>query len=310
MPATYLSPGSFEALIGQYPLVDLRRARAFRAYALPGAIHLPRQSYRDSHSLAEKLEENWPDKTCLLYDQAGEMKSILEDLPHAFVLEGGASAWRNWQHKIFAEGASLIVLGGLTGVGKTETLESLETLGAQVINLERLARHSGSAFGNLWNHTQSPNGDFQYTLLKKWRNFNPSLPVWIEEEGAYLGQNSLPPSLHSRMQNSTMILLSRPVDERLDRIVAHYGSAPASNILKGIEKLASRMGVAKSQRARHYFDAGRVRDSFRILLSYYDATYQHRRDQNHQGRIIQFDMQASSDMQELLDFGLKLEGKK
>lgn len=307
MAITYLSPASFEQLLGQYPLVDLRRARAFRAYALPGAVHLPRQSYRDAATLALKLAQQWPGQNCLLYDQSGEMKAVLDLLPQAYVLAGGAQAWRAWQQEIFAAGPSLILLGGLTGVGKTEALEALSEQGAQVINLERLARHSGSTFGNLWNQNQLPNGEFQYELLKKWREFDSKSPVWIEEEGAYLGQNSLPPSLHQRMQNSPMILLDRPMEKRLDRIVEQYGNAPAAGILKGIEKLGARMGIANSQRARHYFEAGRVRESFRILLAYYDTTYQHRRDQYHQGPIIPFEVPATNFIQELIALGKEMQ---
>jgi tRNA 2-selenouridine synthase len=47
----------------------------------------------------------------------------------------------------FLSNPNLKILGGYTGTGKTEILHSLKKRGQQVIDLEGLANHRGSAFG-------------------------------------------------------------------------------------------------------------------------------------------------------------------
>ena len=43
--------------------------------------------------------------------------------------------------------AEVLVLGGCTGVGKTAILHELRLVGQQILDLEGLAKHRGSAFG-------------------------------------------------------------------------------------------------------------------------------------------------------------------
>src|SRR5689334_13004843 len=60
-------------------------------------------------------------------------------------LEGGYKVYRQRALDTFGGPYQLIVLGGLTGSGKSEVLRELKTLGEQVIDLETLANHKGSA---------------------------------------------------------------------------------------------------------------------------------------------------------------------
>jgi tRNA 2-selenouridine synthase len=67
-------------------------------------------------------------------------------------LEGGYRSYRRWCRAAIGEDGvppptRVVVLGGCTGSGKTEVLHVLRAKGEQVLDLEGLANHRGSAFG-------------------------------------------------------------------------------------------------------------------------------------------------------------------
>ena len=65
------------------------------------------------------------------------------------VLAGGYKAYRNYVLETFSLPFSLKIVAGFTGSGKTEILHELEKRGEEIIDLEKLASHKGSAFGNI-----------------------------------------------------------------------------------------------------------------------------------------------------------------
>ena len=65
------------------------------------------------------------------------------------VLEGGYKSYRHHILESLSEKRKMIVLGGMTGSSKTHILRYLKMNGQQVIDLEGLANHKGSAFGSL-----------------------------------------------------------------------------------------------------------------------------------------------------------------
>ena len=67
-----------------------------------------------------------------------------------FLLKGGYKAYRRSFIDLLDKYPwKIVVLGGPTGCGKTEILHRLQEKGQQVIDLEGLAHHKGSAFGAL-----------------------------------------------------------------------------------------------------------------------------------------------------------------
>ena len=94
-------------------------------------------------------------ETVLIYCWRGGMRSgaiaWLLDL-YGFkvnLLSGGYKAYRNIVLKTFEFPFSFKVLGGFTGSGKTELLHELKRAGETIIDLEGIANHKGSAFGNI-----------------------------------------------------------------------------------------------------------------------------------------------------------------
>ena len=66
-----------------------------------------------------------------------------------YTLVGGYKKFRNYVLDTFKLPFQFNILGGYTGSGKTELLKTLKEKGEPVIDLEDLASHKGSAFGNI-----------------------------------------------------------------------------------------------------------------------------------------------------------------
>ena len=80
------------------------------------------------------------------------------------VLEGGYKSYRNYILGKLSEKRKYIVLGGLTGSGKTGILKYIKSLGNQVIDMEEIACHKGSAFGSLGQPEQPSSEHFANIL--------------------------------------------------------------------------------------------------------------------------------------------------
>ena len=89
-------------------------------------------------------------------------------------LKGGYKAFRKWVLSTFERPFKLRVLGGLTGSGKTDYLKNLKQSGVQVIDLEALANHRGSAFGCLSMPTQPTVEHFENSLALQLASLDPS----------------------------------------------------------------------------------------------------------------------------------------
>ena len=257
---------------------DLRPAAAYAANAFPHAQHLPARSMTPA-ALTQALATHWPGQRWLAYDQAGEFESLCNGIADLHCLRGGLQAWQQWLDTCLADGGPIIILGGKTGAGKTEWLHRLQAAGAQVLDLEGLAQHKGSAFGNLEGRPQLGNLAFQVALMQNWLTFESNQPIWIEEEGPFLGHVAVPEVLYKRMLAAPMIELEVTFPQRLAHILAEYGDAPAPAMEAAIQKLASRMGLPENQRILHKFRDGKKKEAFQRLLAYYDKAYEHRRAQ-------------------------------
>ena len=75
-----------------------------------------------------------------------------------FTLKDGYKSFRNFTLTSFDKKYDLQILGGKTGSGKTEILTKLSMHGEQVIDLEKIAAHKGSAFGSLGRNVSAQSG--------------------------------------------------------------------------------------------------------------------------------------------------------
>ena len=66
-----------------------------------------------------------------------------------YLLQGGYKAFRNKALDTFRKDYALKIIGGYTGSAKTHILQKLSEKGYQVVDLELLASHRGSALGGI-----------------------------------------------------------------------------------------------------------------------------------------------------------------
>src|SRR5258706_4159293 len=92
----------------------------------------------------------------------------------------------------FPFSSTLIVLCGKTGSGKSLLLQQLELSGYPCINLEKIASHRGSSFGNLLLPPQPSQPDFEDELRQACLDFASSKYIFIEQKPASLGKRKIP----------------------------------------------------------------------------------------------------------------------
>ncbi|HWB63344.1 MAG TPA: tRNA 2-selenouridine(34) synthase MnmH, partial [Chitinophagales bacterium] len=149
-----------------------------------------------------------------------------------YTLGGGYKSYRHYVLDILDRQYPFIIVGGHTGSGKTEVLHRLKDLGEQVIDLEKLANHKGSAFGALGQPAQPSTEHFENLLANELLNFEPGKPVWLEDESKTIGRVFLDLNLWNHMCRAPLFVVQVPLEVRLKRLVAEYGE----NHLEGLEQ--------------------------------------------------------------------------
>lgn len=222
----------------------------------------------------------YPGGSLLLYCWRGGMRSasvawLMEKVGiHCYTLENGYKAYRNHLLGFFEHlPHPLKVLGGLTGSGKTERLRQMAGAGEQVIDLEGLAGHKGSAFGNLGLPPQPSTEHFQNLLFDAFSHLDPERPVWVEDESKNVGKCSLPDGLWKKMQQADFYFLPASDQERIDRLMKEYAGFNAGLLEQAILKIEKRLGFDQCRKAVEACRKGDTGAALVICLTYYDKAY-------------------------------------
>jgi tRNA 2-selenouridine synthase len=222
----------------------------------------------------------------LLYCWRGGMRSAavawLLDLYgfKIYTLAGGYKRFRNYVLDTFSEHYSFKLLGGFTGSGKTEILKTLEKKGEIIINLEEIASHKGSAFGNIGMPQQPTQEMFENILalaLSDKSIISDTPPfrqtLWLEDESQRIGLVNIPNELWKTMRRSPIYFLDIPFEERLKHITEEYGCLDKQKMMDAISRIKERLGGLEAKNAISHLESGNTIESFRILLRYYDKWY-------------------------------------
>jgi tRNA 2-selenouridine synthase len=299
------------------PIVDVRSPCEFAKGHIPGATNLPLFTdderaevgtlYKQKgHDVAverglEIVEESWSTMLAaappeileanevLVYCKRGGMRSggvawLLAQAPSlsVHVLQGGYAAFRGWAlNGTYEEHAPpCVILGGRTGSGKTDVLHAMrhsEPRG-QIVDLEGVANHRGSAFGSLGLPPQPTQQMYENTLALQWARLDASAPVFIEDEGAHVGSCGVPTGLwaHMRRSSTPIVRLEVPHQSRIDRLVREYGPHGIDRLSAAVRALAKRLGAARTDELLAHLSAepprlAEVADA--LATHYYDALY-------------------------------------
>jgi tRNA 2-selenouridine synthase len=189
------------------------------------------------------------------------------------VLDGGYKSYRRHLLESLSEKRKMIVLGGMTGSSKTHILRYLKSSGQQVLDLERLANHKGSAFGALGEPPQPTTEHFGNLLFNDFRKFNASLHFWVEDESRNIGSVFMPDIFYLNMQETPTIVLVMSVNSRLPRLMEEYSVYPSEFLKTSLLKISKRLGGDKTRDAIDAVEKGDFAKAIEIVLYYYDKTY-------------------------------------
>jgi len=191
------------------------------------------------------------------------------------VLEGGYKSYRALVREELARTtATVLVLGGMTGSGKTTLLHELARAGEQVIDLEGIAHHRGSAFGGVGLGAQPTNETVENTIHEAWRRLDPNRPVWLEDEDRRIGDVALCSEFFEHIRTGLLVLVDVPFAARVEHLAREYGRPEWTEDLAAcVRRLERRLGGELTQRCVDDILQGRFADAAAKVLGSYDKLY-------------------------------------
>lgn len=159
-------------------------------------------------------------------NRSGALATILGAIGFQVTLiEGGYKAWRAALVEDLTPQAQRLryrVICGPTGSGKTRLLHALAAQGAQVLDLEALARHRSSVLGHIPGVEQPSQKSFDSLIWDTLRGFDAARPVFIESESKKVGNVRVPDGLMEAMRASPCIDLRLSDEERVALLMEDY----------------------------------------------------------------------------------------
>ena len=188
------------------------------------------------------------------------------------VLKGGYKAYRNWVLGKFSVPEQFLVLGGLTGSGKTRVLHRLQALGQAVLDIEDRAAHRGSAFGRLGQNRYVAPQQFENEMAQDLHLLH-GRSIWLEDESRVLGGLILPPKLWEQKQAAPVFFIEIPDEERVRLLMEDYGSLDHGGVASSINKISEKLGGLRTKQALEALESNQGEVLTRMLLDYYDKLY-------------------------------------
>lgn len=288
------------------PLLDVRSPAEFEQGHIPGAFNLAlftneeravigtlyKKEGKDKAvleglrivgpkmaSIVEQALEFAPDRKLKVHCWRGGMRSasvawLLNQAGFSVeILVGGYKAYRQTVLSDLAKTRKFIVIGGPTGSGKTYIIKALNKLGEQVVDLEGLANHKGSAFGALGEDAQPSNEQFENNLQEIVNKMDVNKPIWIEDESRKIGSIYLQDHIWFQMRDAILINISLPVSERINFLVNEYGKFSNEELAGSILKIGKRLGGQNVKACLEWLDKGELHLVAEASLLYYDKAY-------------------------------------
>jgi tRNA 2-selenouridine synthase len=288
------------------PLIDVRTPLEFEHAHVPGAFNIPLFSNDERVQVGTTYKQVGREAAILLgFDLSGSkwsgfIRQALEIAPEkrvavhcwrggmrssamawalslygfeVYLLEGGYKKYRNWVLDQFKLSWKLLILGGMTGSGKTDLLRELKHIGEQVIDLEGLAQHQGSAFGSMNGLVQPTQEQFENNFAQQLKACHPDKRIWVEDESVRIGHRIIPKAFWDQMRSAGVLCLEVPFEQRLQKLLTEYGALDPNFLAECCHRISKRVGPDQTKNAVQAIHDGRMADFIRILLLYYDKQY-------------------------------------
>ena len=183
------------------------------------------------------------------------------------ILKGGYKIFRRWVIDQFKRQYRLKIIGGYTGVGKTDIIKRLNNS----IDLEDLANHKGSVFGG-FEKSQPTQEHFENLLAFSLFSHNEDW-IFVEDESRFIGNIRIPDDFFNQMRNSPIIILDDLLENRIAKSVFQYKNYKKEDLKNAVKKLEKKLGSVAAKEASTFIDDEKYDDSCSILFSYYDKHY-------------------------------------
>ncbi len=328
-----IQASDFLELAKESSVIDVRSPAEFKKGHIPGATNLPLfedneraiigtlyKNQGKTEAIQKGLELVAPKMTAFT-DQAlalarnrkilvhcwrGGMRSnsvawLFETLDlEVLVLDGGYKGYRQHIREEIIKNHNLLVLGGLTGTGKTQLLQGLEKAGEPIIDLERLANHRGSVFGGAGQAPQPSGEQFENDLFEQIANQPTGIFLWVEDESKRIGALYQPEPFYQKLRSATLVFVELSDEERQNILVQEYSTLPIQELKEAIIRISKRLGGLVTQQALLALEDGAYQKVASMLLPYYDKLYMKGLTERAPASIVKMNL-SGLDWEEKLD---------
>jgi tRNA 2-selenouridine synthase len=301
------------------PVVDVRSPSEYMSGHIPGAFNIPLFNDMEREAVGIKYKKEGRNSAIMtglelvgatMHEKLGDGLKIAQDgiiLVHCWrggmrseamawlfsiggltpvVLEGGYKSYRHHILSSLSKKRKAIILGGMTGSSKTHILRTIKKIGHQVIDLESIANHKGSAFGAIGQPPQPSTEHFANLLYDEWKKADDNRPIWFEDESRNIGTVFMPEEFFLNMQSCPTIVLMMDIEKRMPRLIEEYSAYPADLLIESINRISKRIGGDNALDAISAVEQGDFAKAIGITLKYYDKTYLYSIRNKPQGKII------------------------
>lgn len=194
-------------------------------------------------------------------------------------LQGGIRAYRKWvvetlDHLELKQ--ETYVLNGYTGSGKTTILRRLRKDGYPILDLEGMANHRGSIFGQigLEPHNQKT---FESLLVQEALHLQQAPYMLVEAESKRVGKVMIPDCIFERKEQGIQLFIDMPVEERVRHILEDYCPwEHQEECIEAFQKIKRRIHTPVAAKINNDLQSGNFDSAVQLLLEhYYDPLYEH-----------------------------------
>ncbi len=231
--------------------------------------------------------------------RSGSVVSLLSILGvNIYKLEGGYKSYRNYvinYLETIMDNKHFIVLHGLTGAGKTDLLKMLEENKVDNIDLEGIAKNSGSTFGFIGFDEKPPSQkNFETQIFEK-IFYSKTDYIFLESESKRVGHVLIPSNIYDAItREGYHILLESSLEGRVKRLCDDYiynqDGKNIEELRNCIMKFRKRIGNDKIQQYIYLLEEGKYEELIeKYLVEYYDPLYMHSVQKYNYIKTINFD---------------------
>ena len=238
---------------------------------------------------------------------ANLLASIGVDL---YKLEGGYKSYRNYVLDYLSNimnKKEFIVLHGLTGVGKTELLVGLDKKNIDIIDLEEMAKNTGSVFGFITFDDKPPTQKIFETRIFEALFFSKTDYIFIESESKRVGHVLVPNEIYEAIiRDGYHILIECNIKDRVKRLCKDYiydrNEGNIDILRECIGKFRKRLGNKKVDEYLQMLDEKKYEELVeKYLVEYYDPLYMHSVNQYKYDQVIDFN-NINETLEQLINF--------